>query len=37
VGDLRLYRLDVTSAQVHPGGGHPDWGPGIDTSLPVTP
>lgn len=35
-GDLRLYRLDVTSAEVHARGGHPLWGQGIDTRLPVT-
>ena len=34
-GDLRLYRLDVTSAEVHARGGHPLWGLGIDTRLPV--
>ena len=35
-GDLRLYRLDVPSAEVHARGGHPLWGLGIDTRLPVT-
>jgi len=35
-GDLRLYRLDVDTAEVHALGGHPDWGMGIDTRLPVT-
>lgn len=35
-GDLRLYRLDVTAAEVHARGGHPLWGLGIDTRLPVT-
>ena len=35
-GDLRLYRLDVASAEVHARGGHPQWGLGIDTRLPVT-
>ena len=35
-GDLRLYRLDVTTAEVHARGGHPLWGQGIDTRLPVT-
>jgi nitroimidazol reductase NimA-like FMN-containing flavoprotein (pyridoxamine 5'-phosphate oxidase superfamily) len=34
-GDLRLYRLDVTTAEVHARGGHPLWGLGIDTRLPV--
>ena len=34
--DLRLYRLDVTTAEVHARGGHPLWGLGIDTRLPVT-
>jgi hypothetical protein len=34
-GDLRLYRLDVESAEVHARGGHPQWGLGIDTRLPV--
>ncbi len=33
---LRLYRLDVDTAEVHARGGHPDWGLGIDTRLPVT-
>jgi nitroimidazol reductase NimA-like FMN-containing flavoprotein (pyridoxamine 5'-phosphate oxidase superfamily) len=35
-GDLRLYRLDVHNAEVHARGGHPQWGLGIDTRLPVT-
>jgi nitroimidazol reductase NimA-like FMN-containing flavoprotein (pyridoxamine 5'-phosphate oxidase superfamily) len=35
-GDLRLYRLEVTSAEVHARGRHPQWGLGIDTRLPVT-
>jgi nitroimidazol reductase NimA-like FMN-containing flavoprotein (pyridoxamine 5'-phosphate oxidase superfamily) len=35
-GDLRLYRLDVHTAEVHARGGHPQWGMGIDTRLPVT-
>ena len=35
-GDLRLYRLDVDTVEVHARGGHPDWGMGIDTRLPVT-
>jgi nitroimidazol reductase NimA-like FMN-containing flavoprotein (pyridoxamine 5'-phosphate oxidase superfamily) len=35
-GDLRLYRLDVDTVEVHGRGGHPDWGMGIDTRLPVT-
>ena len=35
-GDLRLYRLDVTRAEVHARGGHHHWGLGIDTRLPVT-
>ncbi len=35
-GDLRLYRFDVDSAEVHARGGHPQWGMGIDTRLPVT-
>ena len=35
-GDLRLYRLDVSTAEVHARGGHPLWGLGIDTRLPVT-
>jgi len=35
-GDLRLYRLDVVDAEVHARGGHPQWGLGIDTRLPVT-
>ena len=35
-GDLRLYRLDVDRAEVHARGGHPQWGMGIDTRLPVT-
>lgn len=35
-GDLRLYRLDVQTAEVHARGGHPVWGMGIDTRLPVT-
>jgi nitroimidazol reductase NimA-like FMN-containing flavoprotein (pyridoxamine 5'-phosphate oxidase superfamily) len=35
-GDLRLYRLDVQTAEVHARGGHPEWGMGIDTRLPVT-
>ena len=35
-GDLRLYRLDVQTAEVHARGGHPRWGMGIDTRLPVT-
>ena len=35
-GDLRLYRLDVRTAEVHARGGHPLWGFGIDTRLPVT-
>jgi nitroimidazol reductase NimA-like FMN-containing flavoprotein (pyridoxamine 5'-phosphate oxidase superfamily) len=34
-GDLRLYRLDVDTAEVHARGGHPEWGLGIDTRLPV--
>jgi nitroimidazol reductase NimA-like FMN-containing flavoprotein (pyridoxamine 5'-phosphate oxidase superfamily) len=34
-GDLRLYRLDVHTAEVHARGGHPLWGLGIDTRLPV--
>ena len=34
--DLRLYRLDVHTAEVHARGGHPQWGLGIDTRLPVT-
>jgi nitroimidazol reductase NimA-like FMN-containing flavoprotein (pyridoxamine 5'-phosphate oxidase superfamily) len=34
-GDLRLYRLDVRTAEVHARGGHPEWGMGIDTRLPV--
>jgi nitroimidazol reductase NimA-like FMN-containing flavoprotein (pyridoxamine 5'-phosphate oxidase superfamily) len=34
--ELRLYRLDVTSAEVHARGAHPRWGLGIDTRLPVT-
>ena len=34
-GDLRLYRLDVSAAEVHARGGHPEWGLGIDTRLPV--
>jgi hypothetical protein len=33
--DLRLYRLDVHGAEVHARGGHPEWGMGIDTRLPV--
>jgi nitroimidazol reductase NimA-like FMN-containing flavoprotein (pyridoxamine 5'-phosphate oxidase superfamily) len=33
--DLRLYRLDVQTAEVHARGGHPRWGLGIDTRLPV--
>lgn len=36
VADLRLYRLDVQSAEVHARGGHRSWGMGIDTRLPVT-
>jgi nitroimidazol reductase NimA-like FMN-containing flavoprotein (pyridoxamine 5'-phosphate oxidase superfamily) len=35
-GDLRLYRLDVDTVEVHARGGHPEWGMGIDTRLPVT-
>ena len=35
-GDLRLYRLDVQTAEVHARGGHPRWGMGFDTRLPVT-
>jgi len=35
-GDLRLYRLDVQTAEVHARGGHPRWGMGIDTRLPVS-
>ena len=35
-GVLRLYRLDVTTAEVHARGGHPLWGLGVDTRLPVT-
>jgi nitroimidazol reductase NimA-like FMN-containing flavoprotein (pyridoxamine 5'-phosphate oxidase superfamily) len=35
-GDLRLYRLDVDTVEVHARGGHPEWGLGIDTRLPVT-
>ena len=35
-GDLRLYRLDVHTAEVHARGRHPLWGLGIDTRLPVT-
>ena len=35
-GALRLYRLDVTSAEVHARGGHPLWGLGVDTRLPVS-
>ena len=35
-GDLRLYRLDIDTAEVHARGGHPQWGLGIDTRLPVT-
>ena len=35
-GDLRLYRLDVDAFEVHARGGHPQWGLGIDTRLPVT-
>jgi nitroimidazol reductase NimA-like FMN-containing flavoprotein (pyridoxamine 5'-phosphate oxidase superfamily) len=35
-GDLRLYRLDTATAEVHARGGHPDWGLGIDTRLPVS-
>ena len=34
--DLRLYRLDVVATEVHARGGHPQWGMGIDTRLPVT-
>ena len=34
-GALRLYRLDVHRAEVHARGGHPQWGMGIDTRLPV--
>lgn len=34
-GDLRLYRLDVHTTEVHARGGHPLWGLGIDTRLPV--
>jgi nitroimidazol reductase NimA-like FMN-containing flavoprotein (pyridoxamine 5'-phosphate oxidase superfamily) len=34
-GDLRLYRLDVSSAEVHARGSHPQWGQGIDTRLRV--
>jgi nitroimidazol reductase NimA-like FMN-containing flavoprotein (pyridoxamine 5'-phosphate oxidase superfamily) len=33
---LRLYRLDVDTAEVHARGSHPQWGLGIDTRLPVT-
>lgn len=33
--DLRLYRLDVHTAEVHARGGHPVWGMGIDTRLRV--
>jgi nitroimidazol reductase NimA-like FMN-containing flavoprotein (pyridoxamine 5'-phosphate oxidase superfamily) len=33
--ELRLYRLDVTAAEVHARGRHPLWGLGIDTRLPV--
>ena len=35
-GDLRLYRLDLQSAEVHARGGHPRWGMGTDTRLPVS-
>jgi len=35
-GDLRLYRLDLESAEVHARGGHPRWGMGTDTRLPVS-
>jgi len=35
-GDLRLYLLDAETVEVHARGGHPDWGMGIDTRLPVT-
>ncbi len=35
-GGLHLYRLDVETAEVHARGGHPDWGLGIDTRLPVS-
>jgi nitroimidazol reductase NimA-like FMN-containing flavoprotein (pyridoxamine 5'-phosphate oxidase superfamily) len=35
-GALRLYRLDVVTTEVHARGGHPQWGLGIDTRLPVT-
>jgi nitroimidazol reductase NimA-like FMN-containing flavoprotein (pyridoxamine 5'-phosphate oxidase superfamily) len=35
-GDLRLYRLDVQTAEVHARGGNPEWGMGIDTRLPVS-
>ncbi len=35
-GDLRLYRFDVSTAEVHARGRHPQWGMGIDTRLPVT-
>jgi len=34
--ELRLHRLDVDTAEVHARGGHPEWGMGIDTRLPVT-
>ena len=30
-GELRLYRLDVQTAEVHARGGHRRWGMGIDT------
>ena len=35
--DLRLYRLDVHTAEVHARDGHHEWGMGIHTRLPVTP
>jgi nitroimidazol reductase NimA-like FMN-containing flavoprotein (pyridoxamine 5'-phosphate oxidase superfamily) len=35
-GDLRLYRFDAATAEVHARGSHPLWGMGIDTRLPVT-
>jgi nitroimidazol reductase NimA-like FMN-containing flavoprotein (pyridoxamine 5'-phosphate oxidase superfamily) len=35
-GALRLYRLDVDRVEVHARGGHPQWGMGVDTRLPVT-
>jgi len=33
--ELRLYRLDVSTAEVHARGRHPLWGLGIDTRLQV--